>query len=490
MTNDFELLMLRYLAQPEQPGKKFIPLIGGKVFEHWDHKVIITTLDSYYTKYGIQPSKTEFIQFTENEMVRKDFQDDEIDEVVSIIEKHLYKPLESNEGAFVRDTIVEHAQARLTAELITENADKINDGPAVLKHIFNEMAEIIALADETENVTVEEGTLIHSEGTLYRNYSVLRMGNYQDDDVKLLTTPFIGLNNTMGAGGIHAPDLAVLMGGSKAFKTGILLTIAAGMVRLGYKVYYADGENGLMSIQGRYVQALVKCTLGEYIRDEFEPGDPLKDGFEPGDHITDMTPSKVFKKISRVITKFGGEFSWDSYSPSACTMNDVETKIRTKMDRGFKPDLIIFDSMMHFSPIIKQQTDVLNSQQTLKEAIALNKKLGTASLTGAQTTRQGNKEDIHDIEHIGRDLGIVQYATNIWSINRNKDEEEAGLAQLYAVVQRGGKARTIACMLKLQEEKMQATEISYEEAADLLSQVVHDEPPKRKRKTDVNTSDE
>ncbi len=470
MVKDFEQLMLRYLIQPEYQSQKYIQLIGAKVFEYWDYQVCYTLLSEYVDKFKVQPSITEFTQFSKNELIRKDYQDDEINDIIKIINKDLYKPLQKDEGVYVKATLIEFSQERLTASLFTDYADKLKGGAAIYKAVYKEMAEIIALGEAEVQAIQERGSLLFSEGRVHKKFGVVKMGGYDKNDIKLITMPFKGLNDVTAAGGLYSPQLAILMGGSKAFKTGILISIAVGLVRLGYKVYYADGENGLMSIQNRVIQATVECSLAELIHDTFEEGDPLED----------FTPNEVFGLISKQINKYGGEFAFDSYAPKTSSIMDVEDNLLKWKEKGFVPDIILYDSIEHFIPIIPQKTDVLSSQQVITEALGLNKKWKMAAISPAQVTRDAIKKDIYSIDDMSRDFGVVKYAHAIWAINRTNDELEVGLAQLYSVVQREGKSKTVACMLQIKEERMKVKEISFEEAAKILESNI--QPKTRKRK--------
>ena len=490
MVKDFEQLVLRYLVQPEYQAQKYIPLIGAKVFEFWDYQVTFTLLSNYEEKYNVQPSKGEFLQYCKVHLIQLDYQDEEIETVSKFIQKDLFKPLEGTEGVFVKDTLVEFAQERLTSSLFTEYADKIKGGGSgVFKTVFERMSEIIALGEEEWDAMQEEGSLLHRDGKVHKKFGVVRMREYDEDDIKLIQMPFRGLNNTMAARGLYTPQFAILLAGSKAFKTGILIAIAVGLVRQGYNVYYADGENGLMSIQNRVIQAHVECTLRELIFDEFYEPEPLQEGFLPGNHVTDMSPNEVFDKISEAMVKYGGEFAFDSYAPGACTMMDVDKNLQKWEAKGFKPDIILYDAIEHFIPIVKQQTDVLSSQQVLKEAFGLNRRWKMAGMSPAQVTRDAIKKDIYGIDDIGRDYGIIRYAHAIWAINRTKDEKEAGIAQLYSVVQREGMSSVVACMLKIEEAKMKVNEISYEQAAKLLEEVTGTTKKKERKRKKVKESE-
>jgi len=253
-----------------------------------------------------------------------------------------------------------------------------------------------------------------------------------------------------------SPELVILMSASKAFKTGLLIYITVQLTRAGYKCYYVDGENGYNSIATRIVQCYVTATKDEVLNNEFED-------------IPEMTIIEMFDAMSEQISILGGSLYIDSFATSTATISDVSDSLdKYKEETGVVPDFVVFDSPEHFNPTIEKREDTLNSQQVIKDILAFNVKQNCVSLAPAQVNRDAIGKNMYTIKDIGRDYGIIRYAHTILSIIRSEEEKAAGIAQIYSIAQREGKDHVGASMLKIQEEKMQVEEISYDEAGEIM----------------------
>jgi len=451
MTLEFEENILRYLANPSNKNKKFIAIIEEDIFEVLEHKIVFKLLTGYIEDYRCVPTQIDFVEYTSRQMEMGDVERDISKAILRFVKRGLYKPVETS-GKFLKETIVEFAQFKLMSNMFVEYAPRLIEGVTLFRQAKNRMLDILALSDDDSDNFIQRGGDILVNGGL-------DTGKLS----KVLYTPYQGLNMTMGSHGITSPELVVLMAGSKAFKTGVMINIAIGMAKRGSKVYYADGENGYKSISQRVKQNVCECTKWEVVGNAFEEE---IDAY--GDVIEQESVSDMFEAASTQIKMVGGAFVIDSYAPSTATVADVEDSLEQyKEETGFEPDIIFWDDSSHFIPRKPQGADHLDSQRVIKDIIGLNMKLGCASFTPAQVTRDAVDKPLISIKDIGRDYGIVKYAHVILSIIRSVQEREANLAQLYSVVQREGKSQVGACMLKFNEERMQADEVSWEEAAEI-----------------------
>jgi hypothetical protein len=445
MTLEFEENVLRYLVIPENKPAKFLKLLDDRIFDITEHQIILTLLKGFVEEYKTTPKKPDFLEYATRQIDKNGLEADIRKPILRFIKSDLYCPVEAS-NKFIKETLIEYCQYKLTRNLFKDFSDRLKDGAAVFKELKKQMSDIVSMSDQEVSLIYQRG------GNIFEN------GGVSSKTLsKVLYTPYEGLNFTMGAKGFCAPELVVIMSGSKSFKTGFNINMAVGFARMGHKVYYADGENGYRSISTRTRQCFCECTKSEVVNDEFS------------DPSVNCSVSEMFDRISKEVTKFGGAFVIDSFAPSTATVSDVEDCLETyRAESGFVPDIIFWDSIEHFNPSKETNADYLNSQRVVKDVIGLNIKLNCVSITPAQVDRNAIGKDIYSIKDIGRDYGVIRFAHTVLSIIRNPDEEEAGLAHLYSVVQREGKSKVGCCMLKLEEDIMQAKEISYKEAGEIL----------------------
>jgi hypothetical protein len=466
----FEILILKYLILPEtKEGRQYIPEIEAKMLDYWEHQAILLSLQEYFGKYNRKPILDEFLEYTEKYMMRNDFQDEEIDKVLNIVESEVYTSINPEEIPYVKDIVIENAQYKLTKKLVTDLGGRLKEGVPVFRIFHNEMSNILKLGDIDGNTNIDKGTRMLTKGRSNRKLSEPRVSypsNYKG--IKIITTGFKGMDRILSAGGIYTPQFHVLMSGAKAFKTGFLVNLAVRLAKQGYKVFYADGENGLADIETRIMQNICECTVGEIIRDRFNVSpDDIMQGF-----LHDKSVGFVYRDLARKINKMtgGGDIVVHSYATGVSTIPDVEADLsELKTNEGFEPDIILYDAIEHFAPSKRQQTDVLDSQFVFKEAINLNKRINTACISPAQVQRAALNKEIFDIKDIGRDYGIIKYAHGVWAINRTMDEENAGVAQIFSVVQRGGDSKRVANYVKINASIMRAEEIESKEAKQIVA---------------------
>ncbi len=464
MLPEFESSMLKWLITPDKKGAKYIPLLSNRIFATYEIQIAFSCLQKFYKQYSYQPAKDEFLQYTQNLLIKEKYDNDDINEVLNFLHI-LYIPFENN-ASLVKDTVIEHAQFALFKEIMKSYAPRVNEGVTIFKTIFKELNSLIKLSDEEIDYNIQRGNLLFEEGKTNIEFS------------GVMSLPFKGINKLLGARGVYSPQFIFILGGAKKFKTGILLALALGFAKDGKKVYYADGENGLFSIENRLTQAVCDCNLREVITNRFK-----EDPEYHYDYIYDNTVARCFSGITDDIRRLSrGEIKVDSYASGSATMLDIDRELEElQRTKGFKPDVIIFDGYEHFNPITKKTSDVLDSQEVIKNIFWLNRKWGVVSFSPAQVKREAADKDKFKAADVGRDWGIIRYASAAWSINSTPEEDKANLLRLETVEQREGESHALGSFLHVDKKNMQVKEVSEEAAIQLLNAVNTDVTLKNKK---------
>lgn len=436
MTIEFQKDVVKYLCQ-RKDAKKYIEIINDDFFDGADEYVVFALLKSFVQEYHSQPSLGNLLEFFHKEL-RKKKEKLPADLVNSSEEaiRTAFEVLTANVDQ-IREIIIEEYQFKLTKDLFIENAAKVKQkDPEVIKDMFRKLSDIKKLGEtDLDEEKKNRGTF------LLKDHS-----NDDYDDTEGHPTNLRAINRMTSTGGFYCPQLIVIMSGPKGFKTGTLLNLAKGYVQDGYKVYYADAENGHVRLKHRVRQAMLNCTYNE-----------LRSG------VMDDT-------LDQMVTKYmalGGDFKADFYPAHTKTIHDVEIELEYLRDEhGWVPDIICYDYLDLFKPIdssIKEKR--LKIQACYFDAIALQNKWGMFGFTLSQVNKEAINKRIIDITAFSEDFGKAANAHAAFAFCRDKVEKELGIGRLLPVMQRDGVAQESnkACFVKVEEGKMLMEEIKYKE---------------------------
>jgi replicative DNA helicase len=455
MTGEFQEEVLRYLMQ-DKAAKRYITQMDNECFENPQDKVLFDLLQGYVTKFSVQPTRVSMQEWFRTHTGKADIAPD-VERALSRRIDKLYNPI-THETQLVKHSIIEYAQRLQTKALFLDNVDKVKEGDAeFFKTIHRKMSKIISLDKDDEDEKNKGGFLLKD----FENWELkLEQGH---------PTDFQALNGMTAAGGFLCPQLVILMGAPKAFKTGVSLTLAMGYVRDGLNVYYADTENGLQSIRMRSMQKMLETGRNNLYG--------------------------MRKEMEQAVTTYGrmgGDMVIDFYPARSKTLNDVDDNLTALYeDFGWKPDVIVYDYLDLFEPAnsyIKEMRHKI--QASYHHAVRLNNKWGCFALSVSPVNRNAVSKTVIDMADFGEDFAKAYNCHAAFALCRTEDEVKVGVARLVPVAQREGtayKGAATTCYLLLDEARMIVEEITKTEY-DKLMQLVASSAPKtlrnRKRLTD------
>ena len=433
-TLDFQFETLKFFVAPQDfyLGSKYLDLMDVNCYDLDEHGFILDALQKYKKQYGTIPkTSATFTQYLEDNLP---------DSVKTDVKQKIYKEVRKLYTPFLSDTpiviekIVEYGQYVLTSKLFKEYAPKLRDGSQVIKHAYADMAKIIKLA---ESINVEENEVTKG-AYLVKDFK--KRGAYQPP---LGDPTFLkALNRMTAAGGFYAPQLIIFMGAPKGFKTGTMLNIALGYVKDGERVFYADFENSVRSINTRANQGLVAASF---------------------DELRDKSKDSDLKSIVGKIDKLGGEMRMEYFQANVATIADVEARlVRLAQEDGFVPTKIIYDGLDLVTPIDKTIRDKrLQIQAVYHDAIRLQTKYCMAGFTPSQVSRQAISKPILNMQDLSEDIGKAHNAHAAFAICRTDEEIQQGVARILPVFQREGVRQELAipCFVKIDEKRMLIEEI-------------------------------
>lgn len=432
---EFQIDLLRFISQARD-GKKYIEVIEEDFFSQDEHATVFSLLKSFQKKYGTGFSLGNILEHFQKEV--RDTKSPISKEVYNLLEETIrdsFKPFKAN-AEHIRDRVIEEYQVKLLKNLIKENALKVKTGDRnTVEDMFRELSRIKRIGDEDIDDEANRGTFLiadYTEGTDYLT----------EAEPTFLTS----LNKMTGLGGFYSPQLIILMGGPKSFKTGVLLNLAVGYTRDGYNVYYADAENGQFKIRDRAKQAMLHVTSKELYSGEFD---------------------SVLTQIVDKFKHFGADFRADYYPAHTKTMNDVEAELDYLRDTfNWEPDLIIYDYLDLFDAIDYRIKDKrLQIQAVYHDAIRMQKKRNLFGFSATQVGRDAVKKKVITITDFAEDFGKAANCHAAFALMRDDIEEAAGLMRIEPIAQRDGVKAGLgyACFLEVDEARMMIAEISKKE---------------------------
>lgn len=446
---DFQKQILQFVVSSvsDYEGSQYLSLIHPDIFDLSEMQVVCNLVQEYFKKYTVVPKNaTNLLEFLTAEGRKVSFSDD-VRRIVETQVRAIFDPLKAD-TPILKEAIIAFARYKMATNALTTYAPKIKDGVESIERLENELRKA-----RTLDAAQIEGNKNHGK-FLIADYS----GRENFTPTYGHPTFLNALNRLTAARGFHSPQLIIILGGPKSFKTGTLLNFAKGFVLDGLKVYYADGENGTVAITNRMKQCFLGATFEE-----------LAEGTYQGDLDT-MIPKMGIR---------GGDFICDHYPAYTCTIKDVELRLtQLKEERQWVPDVIFWDSLDHFNPSdssIKEHRH--KSRAVYFDAINLNTKLGCFALTPAQVNRAAVEKKVITMQDFAEDFSKAMNAHACFALCRTPDDIADGFARLVVVMQREGQPYQEGkeILLAVNAERQQLYAPDYATEAKIKSRWLGDE---------------
>ena len=412
MTLEFQKNLLRYAFQHKNANIEFVL---PKVFTVPIEKHIYTMFHAYLKKYKTLPDKKNFIEFVSRF-------EGMTSELLSSIKSELpwiYEPLK--DVAIVEDEILLQTKKRLFKIILLEGMEMAERG--VTSEDIADVHRRISNLDMMSKSQLESGRLL------------LRDMNKFAVERKIIYPTFLeGLNNMTAWGGFGPPELIVLMGPPKSFKTGFLLKIAIEYMRDGLDIFYADFENGEENIFMRAKQGLLECKIDEIknFNDELQD---IRDKLMTLTGAGDMFIKKYLKRQ-------------DHYG-------HVETDLVRLLDKGeLDPKMMFVDyiNIMGCSEKIKEPR--LKIQHNYAMAQSINDRFNMATFTVSKMKQGAIAKEWPTAEDVAEDFEIIYNAHGVFAIMRSEEDIENDIGRIISIVQRQGSSYTKdACYLTIDAKR-------------------------------------
>ena len=412
LNKTFQTQLLRYFAQDPR-GFSIVESVPLSAFDLADQQLVLDLLKLYRKrmKKGSIPSKVSLLQLLKE-------QQNVPAELFPIIEQNVidaFEPIDSGLEMY-HETAVQLVQKKLCFDLFSSTAPSLSgldDAPEFnLDKVFNEMRRIVNL-DTTTSMEKPISFLHDTPETIVMP--------------KIYPSYLHGLNDLTSAGGFYSPQLLILMGGPKGFKTGLGINLMYGYLCDGLKIFVADYENGAAELYERLVQRMVYCTdkevkhMKEIIRN-------------------DTTLQQIYESIMSFLKKLGGDIRISSFSSFLHGVNEAEAQLQNLADKeGFEPDVAFWDYADLMAPRDKNNKEErFRVRDVYHNIISLNKSYNMFSFSFSQVSKEAVRKKVIDLRDFAEAFNKAANCHGAFAICRTDEELEAGVGRLVPVVQRKG----------------------------------------------------
>lgn len=395
---------LLYLAKSD---KEFlvqcVPLIQSSYFEYPQHQRVWSVLNSYFSQYGTLPTDEAILEGVREEKSKNELMSDyreEMETINSLDEKSL------DNAEYYLDKVEEFAKEQSLKEAILESVDFIK------KKQFTKVEESIKGA-----LTVSRHVDL---GADYFEGITSRWD--KNKDAKLVPkyrTPFPAINSSL-EGGLCGKELAMVVAPPGVGKSLFLANQAVQACYDGHNVLYISLE---MS-EDRVAQRL--DSIFTRIKQKELPN-------RVGDIESRITEIGSQTKLGRLRIK--------EFPTKRASVTQIRAFInQLQSHEDFHPNVVIIDYLELMSSDTKSP-EYQNQERQAQELRGLAIELDALVWTATQTNREGKRVKIITDAELADSYGKTRVCDLVFSVNQTEEEFDEGLARLFIIKSRNGKAR-------------------------------------------------
>lgn len=406
---DFQELILQYTVTDKVNGKKALKLYDDSYFTLLHHAIIAFCLKKFFKKKSRIPSETVL-----RETLRVFYMGDK-----------LSQNLNDDDKALIDKTIT---------HIYSKN---VPDGDVIMEKCRN-FARFVAFKKEMENIDInnydaysaaaerlKKAQNIGSEdeenwGTFVVSGMQDRAHN-RDKELSVFPTPYWQFNKLLNGGGTTKGNVVMLMSQAKRFKTGAMINLAIGYMRLRKKVLYIDFENGEDALTTRAEQSVLEVEQ-----------DSIIDGIE------DKRLLKLFRKYRRV----GAELVIKRFSSYRTTTTDIQVfvdEVKEKFGITFQVAFFDYGDLMGATTGQTDETNRINDAFVDLKNFADHNNL-EACYTASHVKREAAKrrKTKYEQNDVAKCIDKVRHVDCIVGLQENDEEIESGVQRWEIVDQRNG----------------------------------------------------
>jgi len=404
---DFQLEILRFIVLDKR-GIRVIDLISDSDFIVLEHAVLAYTLKKYYKKRKRIPGLIVF-----KEEVKDVFNTRKYGESLTKTDRNSIMKLASS---IYKGIVLDGEELMIKVEQFYQ---------------FNALTHLLESTDisDTSNYKIFVERAQKAVAPLLRDSKdrgsflirdIEKRQFDRQDSPNIVPTPFRQINSATNAGGYDKGSVIVILDKPKQFKSGALINIAKGYLKMRKKILLFDLENGEMNLATRLEQSLTGRTKKEIYSGEY-----------------DLAVRKTLRKYKRL----GSEF-YVRRMPAFCTANEMRKEILfLKEEMGFEADILLVDYIGLMNSLSDKKDDHQRLADAYLDIANLAKEFEYDVVWSPHHVKEGayvREKSKYRENDLAKSNEIGRHVHAIWGLNRNDDEKSGDILRMELVVQRDG----------------------------------------------------
>ena len=395
-----------YLAKSD---KEFLvqcdPIVKSAYFEFPQHQRMWGALTDYYKTYGTLPTDEAILEEIRRTKNQNELMSDYKEELASV---NLLDESSIDNSQYYLDRAEEFAREQSLKEAILESVDFIK------KKQFSKVEEVIKSAlSVSRNVDL---------GVDYFVGIGDRWAKLKDSKlVPKYKTPFNAINSSL-EGGLCGKELAMVVAPPGVGKSLFLANQAVTSVIDGHDVLYISLEMSEDRVAQRLDSIFTRIKQKEL-------------------------PNRVVEVESRIgeiakATKLG-RLRIKEFPTKRASVTQIRAFInQLQSHEDFHPSVVIIDYLELMSSDTNAP-EYQNQERQAQELRGLAIELNCLVWTATQTNREGKRVKIITDAELADSYGKTRVCDLVFSVNQTEEEFDEGLARLYIIKSRNGKARFV-----------------------------------------------
>lgn len=426
-STEFQFDLLKYTVT-DANGYKALEMYSDSYFTLTEHAVIANTLKRYYKKKKKVPGRIMLLQELNKTFELRDFvnnlTDSDRKEILRLADE-MYKG-KVQDG----DEILEHTEKFTQFVDLKDVIERVDLLDFSQYEIFSRQVQK-AISSRVKKLE-ERGSFLVKD--------ILDRQLQRKESSPIVRTPFKQINRLTNAGGYVKGSILVVLDKAKKFKTGMLVNIAIGYLKLRKNVLIVDLDNGEGEFIIRVEQAITERTKSEVLSGDYDQ----------------FIYDRLYNRKGEIIVK--------KFPALVTTANDIKGYIQyLYREFGIKIEVLILDYIAKMGCISGK--DIMHER--ISEAyidignLALEEKIDHI-WTAQHVTREAARKRMstrYDGTDVAGAIDITRHVQAIFGLNRSALEESEGLQRMEIVDQRDGKPRGRA-VFRVNFDTQKAKELS------------------------------
>jgi hypothetical protein len=443
---DFQEALLRFIAQDKE-GPRALKLCNPKHFGLPELRYIAIAFSKYYSKNKrLPPGKVLFREYLRQLYLTSPsfskLKDSERKAINQVVGRIYNGPVKGGEDILEAVTKFK-AYVQLREVLENVNLKDFSQYESFAKSVVEAIRIDLEHSQDLGTFLVRDARKRQIERQLKQ---------------EVFPTPFMQINNWTNAGGYTRGSLICVLSREKTFKTGFLVNLAKGYMRMKKRILYIDLENGQDSIALRFEQSLLKITKAQLLSGDYD---------------------EKLLKLLRKYKRLGVEVDIKRMPAYTTTVNHIQNYIDEQYrNYGIRYDNLIIDYVGIMGSLSGKRDDderisdayvdvknlvLRNGYESCWTAHHVNRKAFVREATQFQADDTAKCIDIN--RHVDALLGI----------NANDEEKAGNVARLEVIEQRDGlpRARMLFWLNIAQQHIKEFTKVElerYRHAVENLSE--------------------